>query len=277
MKDQKDCSEFKISVLVVDDEPIVHTMMQKLIEKSGLPVQVSGTATSGAEAIELAVRLKPDICFLDINMDDMDGLEAARRLREILDYHVRIIYLTAYDRFDYARQAVRLGAMDFILKPARRDELINVFKRAINEIQAERLQAMEERSIRERLQSILPAAVPAAAKQSRASAVVNEVKEYVDRNYAKKISLTTAADHVCLSPGYLGPLFKSVAGVSFRSYLRSVRVSRAKELMKDHTLNLTQIAQAVGYDDQNYFSQVFLEETGIRPGEYRGGGRHWAR
>ena len=62
------------------------------------------------------------------------------------------------DRFDYARQAVRLGAMDFILKPARRDELINVLKRAINEIQAERLQAMEERSIRERLQSILPAA-----------------------------------------------------------------------------------------------------------------------
>ena len=254
-------------------------MLDTLIKKSDLPVVLAGTATSGAEALRMAEELNPDICLLDINMDNMDGLETGARISEALESKPCIIYLTAYDRFEYARRAVRIGAVDFILKPIRREELYDALRKAVNRLQSERLARIEQTRLRERVRAILPGTglTGATARQSRNAALANEVKEFVQQNFSKRISLKTAADHVCLSAGYLGPLFKRETGVSFRSYLRSVRVAEAKKLMRDHTLNLTQIAQMVGFDDQNYFSQVFLEETGIRPGEYRGGGRRWAR
>lgn len=266
-------------ILAVDDEPIVHSMLDMLIKKSHLPVVLAGTASSGVEAVRMAEEIKPDICLMDINMEDMDGLEAGARIAEVLDPKPCIIYLTAHDRFDYARRAVKVGAMDFILKPIRREELYEALRVAITHLQAERLEEIEREALRERVHAILPgvSTTGGTARQSRMSAIAHEVKEFVKQNYSRKISLESAADHVCLSAGYLGPLFKSETGVSFRSYLRSVRVAEAKRLMSDHTLNLTQIAQMVGFDDQNYFSQVFLEETGIRPGEYRGGGRRWPR
>lgn len=267
------------SILAVDDEPVVHEILQMLIKGIGLPVVLAATADSGRDAVKMAKALRPDICLLDINMEEMDGLQTARRIVEVLGYRPRIIYLTAHNRFEYAQEALRLGATDFLLKPVRREELHDTLKRAVNELQAERLEKLEESKLRERVQTVSPAAASTQgpARESRAAAVAREVKEYVDEHYAERISLSTVADRLCLCAGYLGPLFKAESGVSFRAYLRSVRVAHAKDLMRDHTLNLTQIAQAVGYDDQNYFSQVFLEETGVRPGEYRGGGRHWAR
>jgi YesN/AraC family two-component response regulator len=273
---QNDNCEYKI--LTVDDEPIVHTMIEHIIGECSLPVVLAGTATSGKEALEIAPGIQPDICLLDIYMSGMNGLELAERLPEVLGYKPRLIYLTAYDRFEYAQQAIRVGAMEYILKPIRRDDLIKALGRAVDALQAERIESIELGKLVQRLGPTLStAASPACAKASRPSSMAKSARDYIDSHYAEELSLGSVAEHLNLSPGYLGSIFKSAYGLSFRAYLRAVRISKAKELMLDQRLNLGEISQAVGYDNLNYFSQAFLEETGVRPSEYRGGGRRWAK
>lgn len=268
-----------VTVLTVDDEPVVHHMVELIISESGLPAKLVGTAVNGCQALELACELRPDICLLDIHMDDTDGLDLADRLRESLDYSPRIIYLTAYSRFEYAQRAMRLGAADYVLKPINRKEFIAALRRVINSIQAERLEQIEQNRLKHQIESVLPAiASPAdTADKNRLESTAAIVRRFVEDHYHEKISLLSAADHVNLSPGYLGSIFKRATGISFRAYLRSVRIVRARELMADPRLNLTEIANAVGYEDLNYFSEAFLQETGVRPSDYRGGGKQWAK
>lgn len=266
-------------VLVVDDEPIVHQMMARIIGASGLRLCLAGTASSGAEALAAAHELRPDICLLDIQMDDMTGLDLAAGLEETLGYRPAIVYVTAHRRFEYAQEAVRLGAVDYLVKPISRENVLNALARAISGLESSRLEQLEAEQLRRQLESVLPATVSQAgpAETARRSHIARAVRDYVDANFAEPISLTDVSDHLNFSSGYLGSLFKAEFGISFKEYLRRVRVARAKELMKDHRLNLSEIAQQVGYADISYFSQSFLQETGVRPSEYRGGGRNWPK
>lgn len=271
--------EVTYCILAVDDESIVYRQLENIIGNSRLPVVLAGTASSGEEALRIASDIQPHICILDINMPGMDGLELGEKLVGILDQKPYIIYLTAYNRFDYAQHAIKLGAIDYVLKPINREELLKAVGKAVNTLQSQRIAVAEQNELKNQLASVMPAIVASdkLSEDNRISQIAEAVRRYVDERYAEKISLSSAADLMCLSPDYLGSIFKSATGVSFRSYLRSVRIAKAKALMSNQSLNLTQIAESVGYPDLNYFSQAFLEETGLRPSEYRGGGRRWAK
>lgn len=268
-----------ITAISVDDEPIVHTMLEEMVKESGLPVNLIGHSLSADDAMQIISTIHPDLLLLDIQMGDTDGLSLANKLSEQTSYSPVIIYITAYDRFDYAREALRLGAHDYILKPIRQPELTAVLKRAINTIQANRVRESENESTKKHLSQVLPslAVDSQPSMQTRSSSIAHTVREYIDSTYMDNVSLSTAAETLNLSPGYIGGVFKAEIGITFRAYLRSVRITRAKLLMTDPGLNISQIALAVGYDDLNYFSEAFLAETGMRPSEYRGGGKHWAK
>lgn len=263
----------------VDDEPVVHAMLEKIIATSGLPVELCGSATTAEEALSQAEQLKPDVLLMDIQLGDTSGLELAAQMPEALGYSPRLIYLTAYGRFDYAREAIRLGAVDYLLKPINPQELRGALRRAVNMLQADRIHRLEQASLKAQIGDALPrlSSIITTSSNSRNGQLARQMKAYIDEHYTESISLTTAADHLKLSASYLGPLFKSECGISFRGYLRLVRIARAKQMMRDQSMNLEEIARAVGFQDENYFSQVFLEVTGVRPGEYRGAGRRWVK
>jgi len=268
-----------ITAVSVDDEPIVHSMLEEMVKESGLPVTLIGHFLSAEDALKTISATHPDLLLLDIQMGDTDGLSLAGELSELTSYSPVIIYITAYDRFDYAREALRLGAHDYILKPIHQPELTAALKRAINTIQANRVRESDNESAKKQLSRVLPtlAVDSQPSMQTRSSSIARIVREYIDSTFMENISLTSVADILNLSPGYIGGVFKSELGITFRAYLRSVRITKAKLLMADPGLNISQIAQAVGYDDLNYFSEAFLAEIGVRPSEYRGSGKHWAK
>lgn len=266
-------------LMVVDDEPIVHQMIERVVESSDLPVTVAARAESGEQALQLCSEVAPDICILDILMDEMSGLELAARLSDEAESSPVIIVLTAYRSFDYAQQAIRVGAVDYLVKPIQKDAVIEALKKAVARLVAERLENLETEKLRSYLQEIMPEILPGGgpADEARRTALTRAVREFVEKHHAEKIGLRTVAEYLNLSPGYLGHLFKMEYKVSFKAYLRRVRIARAKELMRDPKLNISQVARMVGYDDISYFSQSFLEETGVRPSEYRGEGRRWPK
>ena len=112
-----------IRVLVADDQALVRTGLRKILE-SEPGMEVVGEASDGAEAIECARRLRPDVVLMDIRMPGMDGLEATRRLVEETHGQARVLILTTFRVNEYVYEALRAGASGFMLKDAPPEELI---------------------------------------------------------------------------------------------------------------------------------------------------------
>ena len=104
------------SVLMVDDEQEVIEVITRKLNWEELGFKVCGSAGNGAEALEMAEELQPDVVMTDIKMPYMDGLELTRRLRSLYP-DIRIIIFSGFDEFEYAKEAVRLGAEEYLLKP----------------------------------------------------------------------------------------------------------------------------------------------------------------
>lgn len=109
-------------VVIVEDEELVRRGIVTAVNWASADCEVVGEAASGAEGIEVIRSSHPDIVVTDIRMPGMDGLEMIRRLREE-GCEAKFILLTAYSDFSYAQKAVKLGAVDYLLKPFHDGEL----------------------------------------------------------------------------------------------------------------------------------------------------------
>jgi DNA-binding NarL/FixJ family response regulator len=106
-------------VLLVDDHPAVLRSFARLLEEE---FEVVGTAPGGLEGVRAAVDLKPDVVVLDMTMPDIDGLEAARRIRKSGSI-ARILFLTIHDDPDFVEAALQTGALGYVLKPRAAQDL----------------------------------------------------------------------------------------------------------------------------------------------------------
>lgn len=143
------------SVLIVDDEKIERDGLAAILRK-GFPDLVIEQARNGKAALRMAEEgFRPDLVLMDIKMPGMDGLETIERMSAI-DPDIRYIMVTAYDTFDYARQAIKLGVMDYLLKPTRADEIIATVGRVLEQIAEERREREASRRQQTTLKKVLP-------------------------------------------------------------------------------------------------------------------------
>lgn len=99
--------------------------------------------------------------------------------------------------------------------------------------------------------------------------IIYKAVNYIKSNYANKISLDSIANHVYLSRSYLSKIFKDEMNCNITNYINKIRVEKSKLLLLDNTVNLVDIANLVGFEDQSYFTKVFKKETGLSPGKFR--------
>ncbi|MCH7734675.1 MAG: response regulator transcription factor [Chloroflexi bacterium] len=114
-----------IRLLLVDDDAPVRMALRMLLESDG-DLEVVGEAGNGADALAMAEQLDPDIILMDIQMPEMDGIEATRRISEKMsgDEGPRVLVLTTFEQDEYLSQALQAGASGFLLKRMPADELI---------------------------------------------------------------------------------------------------------------------------------------------------------
>lgn len=124
-----------IATLLVDDEPLALAELSHLL-KDFPEIEVAGTASNGLQALELIESVEPDLVFLDVQMPGLDGLGVVRTLRSRQSPLPYIVFATAYDQ--YAIEAFRLEAMDYVLKPVERARLEETISRARREIEEKR-------------------------------------------------------------------------------------------------------------------------------------------
>ena len=109
----------------------------------------------------------------------------------------------------------------------------------------------------------------AAVSAGKDRRIVNQIKEYINNNYAKNLSLDKLAEMVYLNPNYLGEIFKKQTQENLVNYLTRVRIEKAKEYFQETGAKTYEIGQWVGYEDSAYFSRVFKKVTGVSPSQYR--------
>jgi len=142
-------------VLIADDEELERKALKHILQQKMPELEVVGAARNGDEALDLARESCPDIVLLDIKMPGITGLEAAREMMR-LNQETRIIITTAFDNFEFAQEALHLGAYDYLLKPVHPNHLLAVLENCIKDIEARSQIIDENTKIKEHLAEVGP-------------------------------------------------------------------------------------------------------------------------
>lgn len=142
-------------LLLVEDEQIERMYLQKIVGSHVPAITHIDEARNGQEAIQLAQHLRPDIIIMDIRMPLMNGLAACEEIRRFLPA-CKIVILSAFESFDYAQTAIKLCAIEYLLKPVRPRNLVNTLELTIQAIKNERLKEEEETRLKEQLREHIP-------------------------------------------------------------------------------------------------------------------------
>ena len=260
-----------IRLLIADDEKLEREALAELVQRRFERDVVLEVAENGRKAADTAVLWGADLILMDIEMPGMSGLDAARAVLAQRP-SCRVIFVTAYSLFQYAHEAVHLGACDYLLKPVDPDELEASVRRAMRQIETER--KLEElaaaRPQPEQTETEEEAEdAPEEGENSQTALVMAHVRRYLEDNYMFDLSLDSVGEILHISPAYLSAQFKKYQKMNFLDCLTELRINAAKELLADPFRSSAEVASMVGYEDASYFAGAFKKRTGMTPTQYR--------
>jgi YesN/AraC family two-component response regulator len=252
-----------VKAILVDDEAIIREGILRMINWDGLGVEVIADCPNAYLALDVMRDAAPDILMTDVKMPGLDGLALIERALAI-NPRLECIVLSGYDEFDFARNAMRMGVREYLLKPCSQAEMESALTRALQRIQSR----PNEISTLDSLPALDNAAVPHVRR-----AFVEQMAEYVQRHYQRpELSLQYLADNVAhMNADYIGKEFTREMGMKFSTYLMRERMERAKRLLAaPQELRIYEIAEQVGLGhNPQYFSRLFYSYEGLTPKAYR--------
>lgn len=142
-------------ILIADDEGIMREALKNIITSNFGNNCELAFAKTGRAVVELAETFRPDVAFMDIQMPGINGIQAIREIQKFSSSTIFVI-ITAYDKFDYAKEAVNLGVMEYLTKPVKKAKVIEVLERAMRQIDSERKKRSDNLKIQEKLETVIP-------------------------------------------------------------------------------------------------------------------------
>ena len=220
-----------IRAVICDDERATCNIIRHFTEAEKLPLQIVGTAENGRDALELIRREKPDLVFMDIHMPYMNGFEIIQQIQAC-----RIIIITAYDSFEYAQRALRLGASDILAKPIEFGQLRQAVVRAVG-------------------------------WNFTGNELADTLLVYLHEHFHEKIELEALAKLVYCSESHMARVFKKYMGMTIISYVHKLRIEKGVRLL-DENCSVKETAETVGYQNLNHFYKYFNQYMGMAPAAY---------
>lgn len=136
-----------LKLILADDEPVIVRGIQKLVDWEKLGISIVGEFENGRSAMEGILSLKPDIALLDISMPEMDGIEILKNIHK-LGLATKVIFISGFQDFEYARSAITYGAVEYLLKPLILDELLRAIEKAAEMLSGYELPVFKEEGSR---------------------------------------------------------------------------------------------------------------------------------
>lgn len=236
-------------VMIVDDEKLAADALAESLDWNGVGFVEVCICYDAREAWSILKEGGIDLLLCDIEMPFMSGLDLQRKIVEA-QLCTRTILLTCHAEFAYARQALRLGVTDYLLKPAGEEELQDVVKRTVEEI--------ELTGSGERLE--LSSAQPQALK---------DACKYIEDHLDEEIGRDDVARAVFLSPDYLNRIFKKELNMSLAHFILEKKMQMACQLLLETTMSVSEISEKIGYTNFSAFSYAFKRSVGCSPTGFR--------
>ncbi len=252
-----------MKVLLVDDEVIALRAFRKRVDWVKYGFTEVYEAMDTAEARRILESKRIDLIFCDVEMPGENGLDFIEYVSSNYP-SVRSVMLTCHAEFNYARQAIRSGARDYILKPIDYDEMGELLTRIGGEI--------AEENRRERLDELVNRVK--ADKEEADDPDSNEnrirlIKDYIDDHIHEKITMKVLADQLHMNEQHMVRIFKKETGQSVLDYITQQRIAVAGMMLRDTDHSINFIADCVGCENYSYFTKIFKKQTGYTPSEYR--------
>lgn len=263
------------SVMLIDDEEIIRKGLRKLIPWEDLGCEIVAEAEDGEQGFELIKEHVPDIIISDIRMPKKNGLEMIADVKDI-NPDTQIIILTGFREFEYAQEAIKLGVLQFLLKPSKIPEITAAIEEAVSNLKIQEKENEEYNRMKEEVKNYyLKDAINSSEDKkidpgiNKPQYMVNESIKYIKENYNKKVNLQDIADLLYVSTWHLCKVLKKETGTNFVDLLNGVRIEEAKRLLVTTNLRVYEVALEVGYTDTAYFSKIFKRFVGMTANEYR--------
>ena len=186
-------------VLLVDDEEDIREGISRKMDWLGLGFSLVGEAANGQDALELAESLRPDVILTDIKMPFMDGLELCRILTDRLPA-ARFVVFSGFDAFEYAKQAIQMNVVEYILKPINADELSAVLRRLKEQLDRERA---ERRNV-ELLRSRYTENLPVLRELFYANLLDGHIEPGTERERAARLDIDLQGEEWAVGLAYIG-------------------------------------------------------------------------
>ena len=222
-----------VRAIIADDEPAAAVVIQYLIKKGSMPINIVGEAYDGQSALNMIHLLSPELVFLDIQMPLINGFDIIRA-----EPSRKYIIVTAYESFQYAQQALRMGAKDILLKPVEYESLCGSISRSIN-------------------------------WKLTKNDLTNDIAEYIQQNYSEKIEVNELAKKYYTTASHIARTFKKNMGVGVIRYLHSIRIKNAITMLEGTNKGIKEVAEDCGYDNLNNFYKYFKQVTSYTPAAFR--------
>lgn len=240
-------------VLIVDDEENIRNGLSNNLGWKSLGVDKVYLADSAIMALEVLKEHVVALVITDVKMPAMSGLDFIERAK-MISPEIKFIILSGYAEFYYVKRAMKLHVIDYLLKPVNLNELMTLLEKHLGraEHEATSFEIISANMIGDR----------------KMSPMVRRCIKYIVENYSKPITLDGLADLFERNPSYISYIFRQETGLKLFDYIAKVRVERAKELLRNSSLTINEIALQIGFEEYRSFVRVFKRETGLTPNEF---------
>lgn len=257
-----------MKILIVDDEMYERVLIEKCVDWEEKGFTIVGSVQSAEEALGIFEQERPDIIFTDISMPFMDGLELSQKIRQ-QDARAKIVIVTGYRDFEYARKAIKIGVEDFLLKPIEADELEETALKVRQDILKERegLNRLAAGNLSRDSQSGFG---QEEIVQDGSGHLNQKALRYIEEHlFVNGLSLNMIASDLYVNNSYLSRIFKQSMGESITKYIMRRRIEKSMELFDTTDLKVYEVAERVGMPDAHYFGTCFKKHTGTTVNEYK--------
>ncbi|MFA9376392.1 MAG: response regulator [Lachnotalea sp.] len=256
-----------MNLLMINDEILtVETMKTDILwEKYGVDkVYTAYDVVTGKACI---LEHPIDLILCDIEMPGENGITMLRWLRENKK-DIECIFLTCHASFEYAKEAIQLGCQDYLLIPAKYEEIGEAVLKVINRIktqrEAARYQEYGKQAVNDKIVQVTE-----LHGQKKIEDVVNDIIGYVIKNLGSEtLSVNEIAEKLFIHPVYLNRIFKKEKGISLGQYIIGERMKMASDLLKTKQLSANSVAELVGYKSYSNFNLMFKKYYGCSPSQY---------
>lgn len=257
-----------MNLLLLNDEILTAQTMEKDMDWTGCGIDEVYLAYNVDEAKRIMLEHEIDIALCDIEMPGENGIDFLRWIRrENMDSEV--IFLTCHASFAYAQEAVKLGCQDYILIPARYEDIAQAIYRVVLRRKNEKDHQLLENYGKQWIGMKRQEAAQASGVKRTPQEIVEDSVSYIMENLgSEQLTVSEVANHSYLNSTYLNRIFKKEKGISISQFIIQEKMELAAMLLKDGKLSAQVVAVKVGYLSYPHFSSTFKKYYGVSPANY---------